>query len=304
MNSTSSPGTPWCVAPRLIPDKAATAWHRIAYATPRGDLRIGEWIASAPPEAAARLTHILESEHIGDERLVYLVHNKRWTVRTETGWAAGDDARPIRGPLARHIRARMDRDPAYRRAYEDAILRFRIARALIRIRDAARLSQVEVCRLTGTSRVALSQAECGYVLPTLPHLAATVRACGYATEVRFTKDGAVCDGIPVLMLNTTSVPAAAREVRAWTTVLMRALQHRLALHTVWGAMLRFADRLGMKTARVYRLLDGRETVTLPTVADLASTIHAHAELRFLTPTGRPSRLVPAIPLTPRAGGAR
>ncbi len=290
---------PWRIGMRLVPDPAATEWPRIRFATPDGELPVREWLRRSSPRPAARLSHILELGGPGaaSPTMAAVVRRKRFAVRVDPGWSPNGGGAAPRGAALRHeVAARARRDPEFADARLALALPLRLGAALATLRAAARLSQNELAAAAGASRGAVASCECGYVLPRTDHLAALVCACGYTMEIRLTRGGAPAADVRALRLSgARSARDGARAVRAWLDALMRAVRARLGPSTT-----QTARRLGVRPYVVYKLERLVRVVTLPTIAKLAGAIGAEAELRFLTPSGQPTALVPSIPLRSRA----
>lgn len=75
------------------------------------------------------------------------------------------------------------KDPAFKEAWDELDLEYRLASLLIRLRTEAGLSQAELARRVGTTQSAIARMESGRVLPHLKSLVKIARACGKTLEV-------------------------------------------------------------------------------------------------------------------------
>jgi len=73
--------------------------------------------------------------------------------------------------------------PAFKEAWDDFDLQYRIAGLLIRLRSEAGLSQAELAKRVGTTQSAIARIESGKVVPRLESLQRIARACGKTLEI-------------------------------------------------------------------------------------------------------------------------
>lgn len=76
--------------------------------------------------------------------------------------------------IAKHVIT----DPEWKAAYEAADATREAARALIRARHAAGLTQTELARRSGTAQAVISRIECGAVSPSLDTLTKIAKGLG------------------------------------------------------------------------------------------------------------------------------
>lgn len=81
------------------------------------------------------------------------------------------------------LKAELLADPDVRRAYDEQAPEYAIARAIIRARTAAGLSQAQLAERVGTSQSSIAKLESGRTLPTTRTLLRVAKATG--TRVRF-----------------------------------------------------------------------------------------------------------------------
>jgi transcriptional regulator with XRE-family HTH domain len=87
--------------------------------------------------------------------------------------------------LNKFIEVHVMRDPQWRRAYEEADATQEGARALVRARIAAGLSQAALAKRVGTGQAVISRIETGAVSPTLDMLTRIARALDLRPVIAF-----------------------------------------------------------------------------------------------------------------------
>jgi DNA-binding XRE family transcriptional regulator len=78
-----------------------------------------------------------------------------------------------------------EKDPAFRAEYDSLEDEFTLATALIKARDAARMTQEQVARAMGTSQEAIARLESGKSLPSTRTLQRFAQATGMRLRISF-----------------------------------------------------------------------------------------------------------------------
>jgi ribosome-binding protein aMBF1 (putative translation factor) len=98
-----------------------------------------------------------------------------------------------------YIRARMKRNPRFRRAYERYSRQADLAILVCKMREAAGLSQIQLAERVGTSQPTIARLEnaeyTGHSLKVLEKIAA---ACGFELQLRARRGGKMSLEIPLV----------------------------------------------------------------------------------------------------------
>ena len=98
-----------------------------------------------------------------------------------------------------------DKDPAFRAEYDSLEEEFTLAAALLKARDAARMTQDQVARAMGTSQEAVARLESGRSRPSTRTLHRFAKATGMRLRISFER---VQSGVPAIGPTARAAPQA------------------------------------------------------------------------------------------------
>lgn len=82
------------------------------------------------------------------------------------------------------LKKKMLADPAVRKAYDELVPEFEIARELIKARSRAGLTQSDVAKRMGTTQSVIARMESGSTLPSMSSLVRYAKVTGSRTVVK------------------------------------------------------------------------------------------------------------------------